>query len=750
MYKFVLKYDNQSLNIATDPIGWDEGSYTLRRSQKDGDGTFKNFNIDLTWVKAGAEFVRNAYQEQGIEAQIDVFIYVWEPNAAEWNLTLKGKLNLTEYEVSTDRGRLEVTAPIENSQFETRFLSLRKKDVDLQLNTSYNGAALPALPTTSADLHATTIAEEYEGENSTDISTTTASTINIGASEPGDVSRNVQTTWYLALSMNKTTKDSLETNFTLGFGFTSNFDAVANFFQFDFDTLADIVWDLPLQLDLRFVSDHKKGRVNCGDNEDLLQQLNFQMYFEWRDRNDVLIEKILVGQNTDVSLCHLNGGEHTSTLTGAAVQFSKLQTQYHAGDKIYAYVKCQHIGDYHRLFLNSYNVTHNFTLKSFINSSINISGLTTYQETAVQGVMVYECLQRLAEHYTGKSGAFYSDYYGRTDLGYAADGDGSQRIVCSGLNLRGHALSESPMFLNWDDFYKSLEAIDCVGFGFEEDANGETRLRVEPKEYFYEDAISVVLDGVKKLNKRASKELYTTTFEVGYAKWTGQKDVGTLVEYNSERQYYTGLTQIETEMEIVSKIVAGSFAIESTRRLQKDTTDKDGQYDEDIFAIQVIPGTVAPWQSEADQYVETISGVVEPAGIYNIRLTPARMIRKWARVIASNFVNLSNNYVSGLLRFSSGKGNYNVVSKLTGYHEVAEGTDIDMIGQRPIWINEVYSFEYPLTFAQFELIRASPKQAIAFIDNGGVQRTGYIEEVEVDLRTPGKSLSKFKLLRRYE
>ena len=162
MYTFKLIYDNQSLKVTSDPIGWDETNFTIKRSKKDGHGTFKNFNLELTWIKDGAQFVRDIYESEGIEALIKVEVYLYDPNKYSNQLILSGKLNLTEYSVNTDRGRLEVTAPIENNEFITQFLSLKNKDVDLTKSEDIKGNAITSSEVVDSLLHSKAISEEFK------------------------------------------------------------------------------------------------------------------------------------------------------------------------------------------------------------------------------------------------------------------------------------------------------------------------------------------------------------------------------------------------------------------------------------------------------------------------------------------------------------------------------------------------------------------------------------------------------------
>ncbi len=747
-YTFRLEYDNQSLKVANDPIGWDETNFVVKRSKKDGHGTFKNFNLELTWIKDGAQFVRDIYESAGIEALIKVEVYLYDPNNNSNGLILSGKLNLTEYSVNTDRGRLEVTAPIENNKFITQFLSLKKKDVDLTLAEDIKGNAIAAIDIVDSSLHSKSISQEYKGQLTGDQVTTVLGSTNIGTSSPNDSSRNITSEFWVPLSMDKEIKGSLQKAFALGTGTgTYDFNSVGNFFQFDFDTKATINANIPQLLEMNFSADHSKGRVNCSSNGKLFEILTFQFFFEWRDKDNNLKQRTLIG-NKSANLCGV-GTIFTDemTLGDGSSLFNKEETEYLKGDKLYFYSYIKHVGNYKRLIFNSWNLNQEYkiTIPEHEQTFIEIAGVSVFGETTTEGVMVYEAFEHVVRHLTGQQNSFKSDYFGRTELGYLEDGPGALRLLAKGKNLRGVSIDES-IFMSFDLLMEQI-AIDAISFGFEEE-NGETIVRVEPIEFFYETGISLTLDRVSKLNKKAIAEKYITTIDLGYQKWTGQKDIGTLFEINSERQYYTGLTQIDKEEKQLSKLVTGSYSIESMRRLSIDLDTKDGQYDDDVFIIQVLRnpdpvGTV--FISESDESLENISGVEDPEGLYNIRLTPARNLIRWGRVIASSF--FKNGTVEGTIKFASGKGNYQANSKLTSEQQVKENGDFDISQFEPIWLNEQYDFEYPLTLDELNILMQETKKTIKFTDNNGNEFFGFIIEVEVDIRTPGESLSTFKLLR---
>ena len=64
------------------------------------------------------------------------------------------------------------------------------------------------------------------------------------------------------------------------------------------------------------------------------------------------------------------------------------------------------------------------------------TSLEHYPDTKSKSILPHELFQRLLHITTGVPDAFYSEYFGRTDLGYQKDGDGAYLATLNGLMLR--------------------------------------------------------------------------------------------------------------------------------------------------------------------------------------------------------------------------------------------------------------------------------------------------------------------------
>ena len=76
--------------------------------------------------------------------------------------------------------------------------------------------------------------------------------------------------------------------------------------------------------------------------------------------------------------------------------------------------------------------------------------------------MIYEVLKSQIQQCTDIDDPFYSEYFGRVDLGYSVDGPGSGLFVTDGLLLRNAVDSdgnETKLSLNFLDIFYAKEGL---------------------------------------------------------------------------------------------------------------------------------------------------------------------------------------------------------------------------------------------------------------------------------------------------
>ena len=280
----------------------------------------------------------------------------------------------------------------------------------------------------------------------------------------------------------------------------------------------------------------------------------------------------------------------------------------------------------------------------------------------------------------------------------------------------------------------------CLGWGVEKTDAGNQVVVVEEKSYFYDkNDLILELGCVSDLEKSVATEYYYNQVEFGYPKL----DVGQLNgldEYNTLRRMKSPITQINSKLVIASKYKTSGYEIETQRRLTGST--KDSKLDDANFMVAVLRDG-SDFRTEQAENFPVVENLYDPTTAYNLRYSPARMIRAWLKVLASNVIKLA----SKTLTFTYGDGNFNLVSRETSEtSNITENANVDMSDVEPIYEPERYKFTSPLTRDEMRLIVNKPYGYIRFQDELGNKKDGFILEVRHD---PNNNKADFDLLKVY-
>ncbi len=107
------------------------------------------------------------------------------------------------------------------------------------------------------------------------------------------------------------------------------------------------------------------------------------------------------------------------------------------------------------------------------------------------------------------------------------------------------------------------------------------------------------------------------------------------------------------------------------------------------FTICVEPSGEI-YVTERNENFNFIKGIIDPASVYNMRISPGRNFNNWANVIAAACYKQTGKTV----KFAYGEGNYNVSSRLNDeLKTVFESSDIPVKSlPEPLFIPEYYNF----------------------------------------------------------
>jgi hypothetical protein len=375
-----------------------------------------------------------------------------------------------------------------------------------------------------------------------------------------------------------------------------------------------------------------------------------------------------------------------------------------------------------------------------------VSAVKACPPTDANVYAINELLSRVTEAITDNCLKVKSDYYGRTDsqpYASAEDGCGSLRVASSGLKIR--RAPTSAFFASLKDMFDGLRGIDNIGMGIEPNPfiPDYNWLRIEPVEYFYQDTEILALPFVPEAEIAIQEQLHYSNIDSGYQKWEVER-VNGLDEPNSNRKYRTGLSSVNNPIDITSKLIAGSYAIEVTRQQTfAKTGAADTTYDNETFIICVERQTYSFIVEQGN--IDNAANVFSPQTLYNWRIRPFSNLMRWFKSIANSYPNIYDS--ANKLFFASGTGNFLAEGQIGGAYPAckfengvkAENRDLgvmdfaDTTQATPLWNPEYATLKYPLSVADYRALKTNPYGYISFQCGTGEWKKGYIQNLRYRL-----------------
>ena len=739
-----------------DPIGINSLTQNVKRSPTN-DGVMYEIILDLDFIKDGRRYFKNAYEQAGgIDAQVDVNIFDYEPNLRTWELYFTGRANMAKWALHEEK----VEIGIEQTGLERRVLNLLDTDVDLETLSSENGSALPEVGAIPAmEYHSKKILKQtlaFPNE--------LVEFQQLDVFEQGGLD-GLQTTYrervmYGNMATEKTTFKELTESFGLPFGWTDlggmglvGPASVGQMIAFLTATpsprfpvyvaseagILDAVFALKLLHELE--SSNPSGDIDvCGSGS--LGTSEIHAWFEVRDADDNVLFLEHVGEYTMPQCGDPGFTGDTSTGIMETKNFSHLAIPIEVGYKVFVYETIRIFADYENQDTGDESVSHHFKITPGEGYSISLTSATETPVSTSKTILLHEAFQRCCQYYTNQIDCFRSDLLGRPEITfpdgstpYTEDGQGALIGLTNGNNLRGRTRQ---IFANLQDLIEFTDSLFCTAFGFETIA-GKQVLRLEKRSYFYrKDERILSLGAVPNIVRKLAIKKFYNSVEMGYAEKIDIKQINAIDEFNTIRRWGIPIVNTKQVLKMSTKMITGGYPIESQRRLFEST--EDGKNDDKNFAVVVIRDGLT-FKTKKNEGYSAITNVFDPSSIYNVDISPARNLRNWLQVLASGLIRSTNK----VLRFTFGEVNFTMTSqKTTEVEPVAENGNVDLTGIEPIWDNEIYSFKCPLSRNQMKLIKANPYGYVEFNDRYGETFEGFIDNFEHE---PNEGKATFDLLK---
>jgi len=823
-FQFINEFLGPLTIKEADPIGINEMTQTVKRST-DNEGVIYEIIFDIDFIKEARSYLKQAFENHGgIDAEVLVNVYEWDPNLRKWQLYANGKVNYNKYDLYEDK----LTVNIEQVGFQRRILNLLDTDVDVETIISENGSALPPIQTQNVPYHSKTIFKKSSAgpQDSNEAPFFDAIVFNIPMDtipldcfpvpgplcliwledHPDGETHDIDKDAVVVGSMdtNKATYEELTDFFKVGFSYPQLEPGMGGGSK----TTAEYITYLTAHKDERFevyrateagtlkasisinIRHHVDveaigGDVDVCDGEGIMANVDILYWFEVRDKNDniLILENIIRAPTLPCG---------TQDFPYVQAVYNKENINIEIGHKVYVYHTVRIWGSYNRPGgLEDGEVHHNLILQasppewseknthgigdrviyagSVWSSSIdeNIghvpaagdyweleaawSGQTTATNislesatvspvTTAKTILLYDIFQQCCRYLTNQIDCFKSDLLGRTELGYAVDGEGALIGWTNGGNLR--ALPDKKIFANLKELIDFTDSVFCVGFGFEIEG-GRNILRLERRSFFYnKNTPTLSIGKVYGIKKRLNQKMFYKEIEYGYQ---GKLDIGkvnAVDEFNTLRRAAIPIINTKNKYKISVKTRTSGYQIEFQRRLQFSTADS--KLDDENFAICLIRDASlgAGLRTKQDEGYASIINVIDPHTGYNYDIAPARCLKNWYPFIASMLIRSENKKV----KFSYGEVNYVMASKKVGEADyLHEDGEYDLSSIEPLFEPFMYEFKKELRRDGFQLIKNLPYGVIDFEDQFGNKYEGFISDKGVE-HDSFKNMGDFELL----
>lgn len=784
-FRFTLNNTTEGQEVLSrEPKGWDKTEILTKRDQK-YHGIFREFSVKLEFYSgAGKEYIDEIYQTQGIDAEVTLLIEI-ECNGT-YETLYSGKLNLETWEsfgnigsrdsfTSVDIIEIGVTQTVKNRL---------KTKINLSELETLDGTALTDFTYGPYDLNLHSKEIVYASEfNFTDDATTYFQNV-VGWSREGiDNAANVigdspGSDVTIQASFSQTLiPDAIITDEVLNYtadtpslvrsgtypGTTAQIQSTSLIVA---SNAGSDTYNITGKIKFGFNLYVNVGATSTSGSKYFNYNVVPRLYMQTGSTVTLLQTEATVSGSANFDSGSSGNNQLIIPFTEYTFDFTQNNMTVADGGVIRLYVKFDTewvierpgLGGEYGLAISLQCFVHedySASIKSFI--KVEQESLTT--ATTAKAFAIHEAGARIAQSITNQTDAFRSDLFGRKNSQpntYSSNGCASFGAITNGFQIRKFPIADRPIYMSMEDFYEGLDAIYNLGMGIETGGSGYV-IRVEPKEYFYSTNVILRIGNIPDIKVGVAKNYYYNALKIGYEKWETE-NVNGLEEFNSKRHYSLPVNT-DKELTQFSKIVAGGYPLETARRKQYvDETTTDYEYDNLNFIVclnRTVDGSGNPntlTTAEKNENYTTTTNILSPATAYNLRISPARNALRWNSVVGAGLIkkpgkSLKLTYTegNGLMEteFTADtcEGNYNNELLIENQDIQWDGVNTNNL---PIWIPEIYEFDYPLSFEDYKNIKTNPTYCLEISRTQSDFIKAYILEIRYK---PVSGMASFKLLR---
>ena len=720
-----------------EPIGWDAIEFTAIRMESHG--IDQPFSTEMRFYEKGATLIKALYDQYFINAEINIQItsdvgYGGEPY--EFN----GMLNLAIYQEHNvcDTDSWEITVGIIDDNFREQFKARQDVEIDLTSTKDLNDATIAALTEKEIRLHRQDLYLQANGKNLADSSTYTYN------GPLGAIAQRfavVPTYW-----QQKDFKDNYGSAFDTNLIFVTGANwETTPIFKNNATTTRTLNYEVTI--DFTLTSNDSGGNI------------------------DMALAFVILNGNIVSSFENL----YINTLT--PLQVVNVSNTYTGSISI-------PVGYTISLFFiqNTFStVTAAVTVDIEKGYTINLNEINSGEYASIANCLTIEqWLKRAIYMMTGSNNKLLSDVFSESE-----DGCYWNNALTNGLRIRQADLQDDlgALKTSWKKTFEALDRIFCLGWAFEWTGT-EWKIRVEPREYFYQNSISQTFNNIGEVTSMAKVDMLANSIQLGFTeKWKNIQLSGAFAIHTDRNYFVNNRAMAENssgKLDIRTEIIGEGYAIEFSRRLSDisfggATSDRPNDYETFIIwlnrqtieleavedtafnlfqesgAVTFLPGTV----SLPSNLINYSSSPLN--NLYNIFHTPARIALRWWKVLGIHTYGVTN----PKLLFQVGEYQTTYSSYISDDLEpcqqycdgctLFENANIDPTFIRPSEAEYLFKpigveFSYPQSLCDFLTLSQDEQYRKVRLTSGSLDIQGFIMEATNQPEDASGGTTKFTLL----
>jgi len=595
-FKFRLTYNGSTYEVR-EPLRWDTVEITGERDLEYHGYQYKYTDGEVLLgfdCDAGGDLIANVYGMEGQDGEI-IFEHYYTYFGAE-TILFRGRLMLNKYKKYTDR----VECVVENEQFDATLLSRLEVPVSMTATKTYDGSDVVPPPAFDLTLHPKEILSQFIA-NSTE-------------AKQGGISGAMHSTFFSILPGidNPSINDLLESS-TFKLYPSIGLPESDSLFIHKFSKAGKL--NLNLSWPLNFT-------VNVDNND--VRTGSFDCYMFWRYRAyDALTGTYTETGEVISSVVATSVGAFSALNYEISLLGTKTLTDFDvkAGDEIYFYVFIESNREFD-------GVSFPFITQPTMTYSAKLSEITA--ASTANTWILDDSIRHIINVIGDNKYVFRSSFFERASAIQVADGQAAKRMLTNGFQIRKFNVNEKPLKVDFKTVLSSLNAQNCIGMVYSTDAYGRSVVRIERRDFFYQDNEILAIYETEDYNEEVATDFVLfNELEFGYKTYKTD-GFNSLDEFNTEQKNLSPIKKNPKKLSQVSDIIASGFTIEDIRRQQfAEKPTESYENDESPVMICVKREGVAGWVTEKDESFDLVDNLFSPGTSYNLRLSPRRMLYNW-------------------------------------------------------------------------------------------------------------------------